>query len=160
VIAVSDQAAPRIRRAVPGDADVLASFRRLMFEDMGEGDAETLDRVVAKFVEYAGVTMPSGEYVGWVAEADGEAIACVRLIMQSLPPSVRNSAGLQAYVMNMYVDPAWRGRGLARELVSTAVEYARAAGAGTVSLHASDAGRPLYERLGFESSPEMRLHLP
>jgi predicted N-acetyltransferase YhbS len=46
---------------------------------------------------------------------------------------------------------------VARSLVSTAVEAARAVGAGAVTLMASDEGRPLYEGLGFSAVPAMRL---
>ena len=39
----------------------------------------------------------------------------------------------------------------------TAMEWCAREGVETVILHASDEGRPLYERLGFEATNEMRL---
>ncbi len=48
---------------------------------------------------------------------------------------------------------------LARRIVETAVEACRARGLKRVMLHASDAGRPLYESLGFRQTNEMRLVL-
>ena len=49
----------------------------------------------------------------------------------------------------MYTEPEHRRRGLARRLMAEMIAWCRAAGLGSVSLHASDAGRPLYEALGF-----------
>ena len=39
------------------------------------------------------------------------------------------------------------------------IAWCREQGFATLYLHASDAGRPLYEQLGFEPTNEMRLEL-
>jgi len=39
----------------------------------------------------------------------------------------------------------------------TILDWIKQQGLRSVNLHASDEGRPLYERLGFESTNEMRL---
>jgi hypothetical protein len=43
--------------------------------------------------------------------------------------------------------------------MTTMLEWLRQEGYGTVSLHASDFGRPLYESLGFNATNEMRMQL-
>jgi ribosomal protein S18 acetylase RimI-like enzyme len=73
------------------------------------------------------------------------------------PPHWMDSGPVRAYLLNFYVDPAFRGRGYARELLETAVGDARRRGIKVVSLHASKFGRPLYESSGFETTNEMRL---
>jgi GNAT superfamily N-acetyltransferase len=62
-------------------------------------------------------------------------------------------------IVNVYTEPAWRRHGLARGLMVAMLDWLRQEGYGTVSLHASDFGRPLYESLGFRSTNEMRLQL-
>jgi GNAT superfamily N-acetyltransferase len=57
----------------------------------------------------------------------------------------------------VYTKAVYRRRGLARELMKTAMEWCAREGVGTVILHASDEGRPLYEKLGFEATNEMSL---
>ena len=55
------------------------------------------------------------------------------------------------------VDPAARGRGVARALVEECITRARAAGAAALGLHTSHsmhAAKKLYERLGFVRDPE------
>ena len=59
----------------------------------------------------------------------------------------------------MYTEPAARRRGLAKRLLQVMTDWCREHGFSNVSLHASDAGRPLYESFGFRPTNEMRLKL-
>jgi hypothetical protein len=49
--------------------------------------------------------------------------------------------------------------GLARQLMLLMIQWLKEQGFSSVSLHASDAGRHLYETLGFIPTNEMRLRL-
>jgi GNAT superfamily N-acetyltransferase len=62
-------------------------------------------------------------------------------------------------ILNVYTDPAYRRRGIARALMETMIDWCRRERFARVTLHASDDGRHLYESLGFEASNEMRLKL-
>jgi GNAT superfamily N-acetyltransferase len=66
---------------------------------------------------------------------------------------------IYATLHGVYVRPAFRRRGIARQLTEAAIEWARAHGCYSVRLRSSDDGRHLYESLGFEPMPEMELHL-
>ncbi len=66
----------------------------------------------------------------------------------------------RGYVLNVFVEPEYRGRGLARALMELCVTEARSRGIRVVALHASDAGRPLYEKLGFYAANEMLFVTP
>ncbi|PIS27506.1 MAG: hypothetical protein COT43_10080 [Candidatus Marinimicrobia bacterium CG08_land_8_20_14_0_20_45_22] len=50
-----------------------------------------------------------------------------------------------------------RHRGLAKSIMNAMIRWCREQGFGCVSLHASDAGRHLYESMGFKPTNEMRL---
>jgi predicted N-acetyltransferase YhbS len=68
-----------------------------------------------------------------------------------------DSAAAWPEVRLVAVDPAVRGRGVARALVLECVRRARAAGATTLGLHPSQSmytARRLYERLGFVRDPD------
>jgi GNAT superfamily N-acetyltransferase len=65
----------------------------------------------------------------------------------------------RATILNVYTDPEYRRRGIARLLMETMIDWCKRKGLARVNLHASDAGRHLYESLGFEPSNEMRLKL-
>ena len=76
----------------------------------------------------------------FVAEADGEIVGT----------GVGTVNGAAGWVGTIFVDPAWRGRGLGVALTRHVVDALASAGCRTLLLVASEAGRPLYERLGFE----------
>ena len=59
----------------------------------------------------------------------------------------------------IYTLPAWRGQGIATALIDQVLAFLRAEGVPAASLHATDASRPIYERVGFVSSNEMRILL-
>ena len=93
-----------------------------------------------------------------VAELDGRIVGSVALYDPGFAQySGLDSAAAWPEVRLVAVDPAVRGRGVARALVLECVRRARAAGAATLGLHTSQSmhtARRLYERLGFVRDPE------
>jgi GNAT superfamily N-acetyltransferase len=58
--------------------------------------------------------------------------------------------GAVGWIGTIWVAPAHRRRGLGRALTKATIDHAEAAGCRTLVLVATNHGRPLYERLGFE----------
>ena len=150
-----------IRCATLGDVETLCSFRTRMFVEMGWSDMERLRQLGGAYAEYLRDTLNSCEAVGWIAEAPADdgalPIGGACLVWKRVPPSLRNPDGREAYLLGVFVDPQWRRQGVASALVSVCIAQAREQGAALVTLHASDEGRRVYERLGFVDSHEMRL---
>jgi predicted N-acetyltransferase YhbS len=65
--------------------------------------------------------------------------------------------GPVGWIGTIWVEPAWRGRGLGRALTLATIEAAEAAGCSTLVLVATAAGQPLYERLGFRIQTQYRI---
>jgi len=61
------------------------------------------------------------------------------------------------FIGDVYTEPAHRGRGFASTLNKEAIYWLRQHGVTMIRLLASEAGRPLYEKLGFMPSDEMVL---
>ena len=61
-----------------------------------------------------------------------------------------------AYVCDVFVDEAWRGRGVARRMVGYLLHHPQLAGLRRFVLRSRDA-RGLYERLGFTALPAPEL---
>lgn len=61
------------------------------------------------------------------------------------------------YIFGVRVEPAYRGGGIATRLTRACIDFLREIECAQIRLHASDAGRPIYERLGFVPTNEMRL---
>lgn len=146
-----------VRPATENDIPYLVAYRRAMFESMGYTDVALLDAMCEAMTEYLHHAIPASEYHGWVAEADGRVIASGGLVIRTFPPSPRNMDGRQGYIMNIYTVPAWRCCGVATAIMNTILDYLRAIGVPVVTLHATPDGRPIYEKLGFQATNEMRL---
>jgi ribosomal protein S18 acetylase RimI-like enzyme len=80
------------------------------------------------------------------ARLDGKIVGFLALVMFPIP------TGFRAWIEDVIVDEAARGRGIGEALTKKALDLAEAAGARTVDLttrpHREAAGR-LYERVGF-----------
>lgn len=148
-----------IRRAQPDDLDLLARHRDRMWRDMGTTDEGLLQRVDQGSRDYLAWALPAGEYRAWVVEADGKVAGSGAVLIQTAVPSVRNESGRLGYILSLYTEPEFRHMGVASRIMTTILDTLRAEGITTASLHASQFGRPLYEKLGFNTSPEMRMKL-
>ncbi len=148
-----DDHAIAIRRAGTADVDLLADLRVAMRRDIGDLAAPDEAAVAEANRCYLREKLPSDELVALVAEAEGRIVGTGWLVLFRKPPSSGNMSGVEGYVLNMYTEPAWRGRGIARRLVEEMLAIAREAGAPLVWLRATEAGRRVYEKLGFAENP-------
>ncbi|MBL8751534.1 MAG: GNAT family N-acetyltransferase [Planctomycetes bacterium] len=64
-------------------------------------------------------------------------------------PSLENPCAREGYVSHVYVDGAWRRRGVGTALVEGLVAEGRMRGLRRIRLHATESGRLLYEHVGF-----------
>jgi GNAT superfamily N-acetyltransferase len=154
----------KTRLATVADAELIARHRCSMFGDAGQAEDAKLQAMVENFIVWVRPRLSDGSYVGWLVEVeedgeDGRVAAGAGMWLMDFPPHWMDAEPVRAYLLNFYVDPAFRGRGLAYELLTTAVNDARRRGIKVVSLHASKFGKPLYERNGFEPTNEMMLRL-
>jgi len=119
--------------------ELVAAFARLvpqLSRSSGPPGRALLDRIVRS----PAVTL-------LVARADGAIVGTLSLAMFQLP------TGLRAWIEDVVVDEAARGRGIGEALTVRAISLAQAAGAKSVDLTSRPsrgaAGR-LYEKAGFE----------
>jgi GNAT superfamily N-acetyltransferase len=145
------------RRATPGDAEAIGQQRLRMFADAELADEAAMGPMVENFVPWVRAKLADGSYLGWLAEEDGRLLAGAGFWAMEWPPHYLDAEPRRAYLLNFYVAPEVRRRGLARELLGLAIAEAKARGIKVVTLHASKFGKPLYEQTGFEMSDEMRL---
>ena len=154
-----------MRRALPNDIPVLAYHRAAMFRDMGAlapYQVDPLQRATEAYLESA---MRRGEYLAWIAEhaespggiLGGAGVQLRPILPRPRPGTDALELGPEAIVLNVYVDPVWRRRGIAQALMRTLLDALSEQGIQRIVLHASEDGRRLYERLGFVATNEMRL---
>jgi GNAT superfamily N-acetyltransferase len=149
-----------LRRASTADLDILVEHRRAMFEDMGHTDQVAMSSMSAKFRPWLLAHMNAGDYLAWLIEGPDASIAAgAGLWLMDWPPHMIGNGARRGNILNVYTHPDFRRRGLARELMQTALAWCKESGVDTVILHASADGRSLYESMGFAPTNEMRLRL-
>ena len=138
------------------------SGRRLAVRRAGVGDAREVAQLLHDFnSEFSSPTpgvdaltdrtaelLASGEMTVLLAGERPDGLALIRF-----RPSIWTPA-LEAYLEELYVVPAQRGKGIGRALLEAAMEVAREAGATRMDLGTSEtdtAARALYESCGFSN---------
>lgn len=133
-----------------------------MFREIGRWSNSALARNAKEYRRWVRRERAAHRFFGFVVEEPGTGIAGSGAVwLQPAQPRPAPLAGpFLPYLMSMFTEPRYRGRGVASALVSRMVEWAEARGYRRIVLHASRKGRSVYERLGFEATNEMRLALP
>jgi len=149
-----------IREATVADAGLIAGQRRRMFVDAGQPDDAKMAAMEAAFLPWVQARLENGTYLGWLASEGERVIGGAGMWLMEFPPHFLNREAMRAYLLNFYVDPEFRGRGLARALLHEALAEARRREIEVVTLHASKFGRRLYEQNGFKQTNEMMLRAP
>lgn len=145
-----------LRRAQVNDAPLIQAQRDAMFTDMGVPPEKLSPRQQAG-LDWHRRLLASGGYTGLLLEHSGQVIAGAGILWTDMPPNPDTDSSVRAYIMNVYVHPEHRGQRLAEWLMQAVLDECRARQVHIVTLTASDAGRPTYERLGFVPQAELKL---
>ena len=162
-----DSAAPfLIRQARLEDAPVIAWHRARMFQDMGELSTAAFDDFQKEARVWLERALGRGEYIGWlgvpkdkpnvIAGGAGVQLRHVSPHPSRSPKDGGFAKGKHAIVVNVFTEPEWRRRGLARLLMKEILHWAGTERLDRLVLHASDGARSLYEQMGFVATNEMR----
>lgn len=148
-----------IREGTTADIAEIARQRRRMCEDMNYTDAEVLSAMVSATADYLKKAIPEGSFRSWLACDNGRVVAGGAVVISPWPAHAYDLECRRATILNVYTEPEYRRRGIARQIMEIMIAWCKQEGFARVSLHASEHGRHLYESLGFEDSNEMRLNL-
>ena len=152
---------PEYRKATTKDIDLLTKTRievllaaNQLPDDTDMGETEKQSRA---YYEHA---IPDGTHTA-ILVFDGEQfVGAGGISYYQVMPTYHNPTGRKGYIMNMYTRPAYRRMGIAYHVLDLLIRDAREKGVTSVSLEATSAGRPLYEKYGFTNmTSEMELPL-
>jgi GNAT superfamily N-acetyltransferase len=138
-----------LRRATPADAEDLTRLRGLMHAAMGAAALtdEWREACVLAFRR----RLATDDFVAYGVEADGRLVSCGAGWIEEHLPSPRQLDGRRGHIASMSTEPDWQRNGFAREVLTALMGWFAAASVVRVDLRATDAGRPLYEELGFRA---------
>lgn len=128
-----------------------------MFRDNAVASGDVLETMDRAFEPWVRVRLIDERYVGLLLEENGVVLAGAGIFFCDFPPHWRHVEPVRAYVLNVYTEPAARGRGFAKDLMQRVLSECETRGVSTVTLHASPQGRPVYVGLGFKETEEMLL---
>ena len=157
-----------IRKALVSDIPEILRQRRRMYENMRYTDSDALAEMVKLSADCMAETLAGDsrgsyrhktQFHAWLACALDKPIAGGAVIISPWLAHPYDLDCRRATILNVYTDPQYRRRGIARRLMRTMIAWCKQQGLARITLHASDDGRHLYESLGFEASNEMRLKL-
>ena len=113
-----------------------------------EGAKEEIDLVPA-LKQYYSRHMSDGSFVSWLAFDGEEIIGTSGMAFVEKPPYFGCPSGKIGLLSNMYTNPNYRRKGIAKKLLSLVVNDARKYGCGVIQITASDIGVKLYTDFGF-----------
>lgn len=151
----------QVREASPREDALMAEHFYQMWLD-NEVTADSIEpdwlNITLQFIEEARQQL---FYKAFVAEVDNRVIGSTSCqILAGLYPHILKAEYRKyGYIWGVYVEPHYRGQGIAKKLTNTAVEHLKSIGCTRVILHASPPGKPVYSSLGFSQTNEMRLDL-
>lgn len=132
------------------DADVLAKIRSIFLAEANDvkSKQEQEETEIAN-KEYFRKALADESFVSWVALDKEKIVATSGLCFYIVPPSVKCPDGKTAYIMNMFTFPEYRKQGIGMELLKRIVDEAKKRGYKKVTLAATEMGKPLYLKYGF-----------
>lgn len=129
------------------DIDLLVS-QRLRFIEVDE-NSEECDRIKESVYIYFEKALKDESCDAIFAEDSGKYIGTGIIFYYDSVPLRSNPTGKNAYVTSLFVEPYFRGKGVARAIMERLIEKATGRGYKVIMLNASDMGKPLYEKMGF-----------
>ena len=149
------------RKAAAEDIGLLVSTRiEVLRAANGLTAGADMHEVEKQSYEYYEKALADETHTALLVFDQGQFIGSGGISYYRVMPTYHNPTGRKAYIMNMYTRPEYRRKGIAFRTLDLLVQDAREKGIISVSLEATTAGRPLYERYGFSGmKDEMELSL-
>lgn len=149
-----------VRELSENDIELVCRHREEMFRDAGRSE-EVLQVMTQHFRDWLRPHLRDRTYFGYVVCENGQPIAGIGLMLIDWPPHPSHpTTDKRGYVLNVYVEPEHRRRGLARELMRLADAKFAKRGVQFAILHATDKGRGMYAGLGWSGTTEMSKFVP
>src|SRR2546428_8080008 len=148
-----------VRRATLGDLDLLVRHRRGMWKAIAKIPRADLDVADRTYRRWAQTQMKSNRFAGFIVDVGEEPVASGCVWLMEVQPRPNWKGTTAAYLLSMFTEPAHRSRGHGARIVREAIRFAKERGIQVMILHASSFGEPIFTRLGFERTTEMRLSL-
>ena len=137
------------KKLTVNDLDVFIKMRINQLRE--EGAKEDIDLEPA-LKDYYLRHLSDGTFISWLALDNDRIIGTSGMSIVEKPPYFGCPSGKIGLLSNMFTDPSYRRKGIAKTLLSKVIDEAKTQGCGTVQITASDMGVLLYSDFGFEKN--------
>lgn len=152
-----------LRKANQNDIHTLVELRltylQSHFNELSENEKQ---HIVQQLPEYFSSHLDK-DFIAYIAEDEGRAVSAAYLIINEKPANPNFITGKTGLLLNVYTDPNYRKQGIATGILKELIAVAKNKNLSYIELSATEAGFPLYKKLGFtekiSNNVEMILHL-
>lgn len=149
----------RYKKASVDDLDILTDTRIEVLKAANKlSDDVDMSEVKTQSYLYYKRALVDGEHIAYLVFDEDRFAGAGGVSLFQVMPTYHNPSGRKAYIMNMYTAPEYRRKGIAYKTLDLLVGDIKSRGISSISLEATDMGRPLYEKYGFiKMDAEMEL---
>src|SRR5215472_13255110 len=109
-----------VRAVCEADLELVCRHREEMFREAGRSDS-VLQTMTQHFREWLRPRLRDGTYFGFILSEYGQPVGGIGLMVIDWPPHPSHPAlDKRGYVLNVYIEPSCRRRGLAGRLMQLA----------------------------------------
>jgi len=143
-----------VHSATIRNVPILVDHHRKMFEEIWsarglEIDSNQFQAMDKSHSKKMCEELLNGTCKAWMILQGNEIVASGAITINSMTPIPRDPSPKVAYLHSVFTEPEYRKRGFGKRITMTAIEYCKSQGIKRLTLNASDAGRPIYEKIGF-----------
>ena len=149
------------RRANVGDIEILIDFRVRFLNELYNHPEDDETEILRKALrEYFSEAIPSNDFIAWLAEYNGKIIGTSGMVVWQMPARYGGlESGKLGYILNLYIIPEARRKGICTRLLNELIEEAKSLGLTYLHLHASEDGINIYRKAGFAEPDQIELKL-
>ena len=147
------------KKATIDDLEILTETRITVLRAANKlSDDVNMSVVKEESYRYYQDALTNDSHVAYLVFDDDEFVGAGGISFFKVMPTFHNPTGQKAYIMNMYTKPEYRRNGIAYKTLDLLIAEAKRKDFTTISLEATDMGRPLYKKYGFvKMNDEMEL---
>lgn len=145
-----------IRKATLEDIELLMEWRmKVLHEVFSIPQNQSTDELEKENCCYYQKALQTGEHIACFACLEDTIIGCGGICLYREMPSPDNPTGKCAYLMNIFTQPQFRKQGVGKSIIEWLTAQAIQRGISKIYLETSEAGKYLYQKMGFVPMQDM-----